>query len=82
MNLLELRDVRAAYDHIDVLFGIDLAVPEGQVVALLGPNGAGKSTTLRVCRRASTRRARATSSSRAAGSTAPGPRTSPAPGSA
>ncbi len=49
MNLLELRDIRAAYDRIDVLFGIDLAVPAGQVVALLGPNGAGKTTTLRVC---------------------------------
>ncbi len=30
VNLLELRDVRAAYDRIDVLFGVDLAVPEGQ----------------------------------------------------
>jgi branched-chain amino acid transport system ATP-binding protein len=49
MNLLELRDVRAAYDRIEVLFGIDLVVPEGKVVALLGPNGAGKSTALRVC---------------------------------
>ena len=49
MNLLELRDIRAAYETIDVLFGVDLAVPAGKVVALLGPNGAGKSTTLRVC---------------------------------
>jgi branched-chain amino acid transport system ATP-binding protein len=48
VNLLELRGIRAAYDRIDVLFGIDLEVPEGSVVALLGPNGAGKSTTLRV----------------------------------
>jgi branched-chain amino acid transport system ATP-binding protein len=48
MNLLELRGVRAAYDRIDVLFGIDLVVPQGSVVALLGPNGAGKTTTLRV----------------------------------
>ena len=48
MNLLELRDVRADYDRIDVLFGINLEVPEGKVVALLGPNGAGKTTTLRV----------------------------------
>jgi branched-chain amino acid transport system ATP-binding protein len=47
-NLLELRGIRADYDGIDVLFGIDLAVPEGSVFALLGPNGAGKSTTLRV----------------------------------
>ncbi|MGZ4712034.1 MAG: ABC transporter ATP-binding protein [Acidimicrobiia bacterium] len=48
MNLLELRGIRAAYERIDVLFGIDLEVPEGSVVALLGPNGAGKTTTLRV----------------------------------
>jgi branched-chain amino acid transport system ATP-binding protein len=46
--LLELRDVRAAYDDVAVLHGVDLAVPAGQVVALLGPNGAGKTTTLRV----------------------------------
>jgi branched-chain amino acid transport system ATP-binding protein len=45
---LELRDVRAAYGTIDVLRGVDLAVPYGSVVALLGPNGGGKSTTLRV----------------------------------
>ena len=48
MNLLELRGIHAAYDRIDVLFGIDLAVGAGSVVALLGPNGAGKTTTLRV----------------------------------
>ena len=46
--LLELKDVRAAYGRIEVLHGVDLAVPEGAVVALLGPNGAGKTTTLKV----------------------------------
>lgn len=46
--LLELRGVRAAYERIEVLHGVDLAVPEGAVYALLGPNGAGKSTTLSV----------------------------------
>jgi branched-chain amino acid transport system ATP-binding protein len=46
--LLELRDVRAGYDGITVLHGVDLRVGAGQVVALLGPNGAGKTTTLRV----------------------------------
>jgi len=46
--LLELHDVRAAYEQIEVLHGIDLTVPAGSVVALLGPNGAAKSTTLRV----------------------------------
>ena len=47
-TLLELRGVRAAYDGIDVLYGVDLVLQPGQVHALLGPNGAGKSTTLKV----------------------------------
>jgi branched-chain amino acid transport system ATP-binding protein len=46
--LLELRDVRAAYEDINVLRGVNLVVPEATVVAVLGPNGAGKSTTLKV----------------------------------
>ena len=46
--LLELRGIRAAYDRIDVLFGVDLVVGQGSVVALLGPNGAGKTTLLKV----------------------------------
>jgi branched-chain amino acid transport system ATP-binding protein len=46
--LLELRDVHAGYDSVPALFGVDLAIEAGQVLAILGPNGAGKSTTLRV----------------------------------
>ena len=46
--ILELRRVRARYDEITVLHGIDLSVAPGQITALLGPNGAGKTTTLRV----------------------------------
>jgi branched-chain amino acid transport system ATP-binding protein len=46
--LLELRHVTAAYGRIQVLHGVDLVVPRGQVVALLGPNGAGKTTSLLV----------------------------------
>jgi branched-chain amino acid transport system ATP-binding protein len=46
--LLELRDVRAAYERIEVLHGVNLTVPSGAVFSLLGPNGAGKTTTLNV----------------------------------
>lgn len=46
--LLELDGVRAAYDAIEVVHGVDIVVPRGAVVALLGPNGSGKTTTLNV----------------------------------
>ena len=48
MNLLELRDIHAHYEKIEVLFGVDLAVAPGSICALLGPNGAGKTTLLKV----------------------------------
>jgi branched-chain amino acid transport system ATP-binding protein len=47
-HVLELTGVRAAYGRIEVLHGVDFAIPPASVFALLGPNGAGKSTTLKV----------------------------------
>jgi ABC-type branched-subunit amino acid transport system ATPase component len=44
--LLDVRDVDVAYGARQVLFGVNLAVADGEVVALLGVNGAGKSTLL------------------------------------
>jgi branched-chain amino acid transport system ATP-binding protein len=46
--LLESRGVRACYESVEVLHGIDLRIPRGTVTAVLGPNGAGKSTLLSV----------------------------------
>jgi branched-chain amino acid transport system ATP-binding protein len=47
MTVLKLVSVSAGYGDTRVLWGIDLDVEKGRLVALLGANGAGKTTTLR-----------------------------------
>jgi manganese/zinc/iron transport system ATP- binding protein len=44
---LEVHDLTVAYHNKPVLYGVDLAVPEGQLVGIIGPNGAGKSTFIK-----------------------------------
>jgi len=44
--LLEFEGVRAAYEEVEVIHGIDARFDEGVVTAVLGANGAGKSTLL------------------------------------
>jgi branched-chain amino acid transport system ATP-binding protein len=45
--LLELRDVTARYGDVQVLWGVSLAVREGEIATIVGANGAGKTTTLK-----------------------------------
>jgi branched-chain amino acid transport system ATP-binding protein len=47
VSLLEIAALEASYGASQALFGVDLEVAEGEVVALMGRNGMGKSTTIR-----------------------------------
>lgn len=42
--ILEVRGLDASYGPVQILFGLDLEIHRGEIVALLGTNGAGKST--------------------------------------
>jgi ABC-type branched-subunit amino acid transport system ATPase component len=45
--ILACEGVQVAYDKVKVLFGVDMVLGRGEIVALLGTNGAGKSTLLK-----------------------------------
>ena len=44
--LLDIQNLEVSYGATQVLWGVTMAVPQGQIVSLIGSNGAGKSTTL------------------------------------
>jgi len=45
--LLKVSGLRAGYGAAQVLFGVDIAMAEGEVITLLGRNGMGRSTTIK-----------------------------------
>ena len=44
MNILETKALMHSFGALDVLFGVDLQIEEGERHAVIGPNGAGKTT--------------------------------------
>ncbi|MEP7156223.1 MAG: ABC transporter ATP-binding protein [Betaproteobacteria bacterium] len=47
MNALDIRNIRAGYGAINILWDLSLAIEAGRVTTIIGPNGAGKTTLLR-----------------------------------
>jgi branched-chain amino acid transport system ATP-binding protein len=47
MVMLEVKNLQAGYDYLQVIWDVSLNITEGEFVVLLGPNGAGKTTVLR-----------------------------------
>jgi branched-chain amino acid transport system ATP-binding protein len=46
MALLSIDDLTVAYDKVEAVRGVSLAIEPGQIVTVIGPNGAGKTTLL------------------------------------
>ncbi len=46
--LLEVNGVTFGYEHVPLLYDVQLQVSKGEMVGLLGPNGSGKTTLLRL----------------------------------
>ncbi|WP_211462550.1 ABC transporter ATP-binding protein [Collimonas silvisoli] len=45
--MLEVRNLRAGYGAINILWDVSLSIPQGKLTTIIGPNGAGKTTLLR-----------------------------------
>jgi polar amino acid transport system ATP-binding protein len=54
MYMLKAQDIHKKFGNLQVLKGVSLGVPKGEVIAIIGPSGSGKSTLLRCLNRLET----------------------------
>lgn len=47
MTLLNIKELDAGYNDLQILSSVNLKVEDGEYVAIVGPNGAGKSTVMK-----------------------------------
>ena len=47
MAIIEVKNLSVAYGDVQVLWGINLEIEEGKIIALVGSNGSGKTTFLK-----------------------------------
>src|SRR6266478_8719218 len=46
-NAIEVRDLRRRFGHQQVLDGVTLDFPSGQITTIVGPSGSGKTVLLK-----------------------------------
>jgi len=46
--ILEIKGVEKQFPGCKALQGVDMTIPEGEILGLLGPNGSGKTTLLKI----------------------------------
>jgi branched-chain amino acid transport system ATP-binding protein len=45
--MLEIKNIKAGYNGMEILHGVDLELGPGEIMTIIGPNGSGKSTILK-----------------------------------